>query len=37
MNVAEGTVKSRVSRCIKKAIELKDKYWNEPQTNTTIK
>ena len=37
MNVAEGTVKSRVSRCIKKAVELKDKYWNEPQINTTIK
>ena len=35
--VPVGTVKSRVSRCIKKAIELKDKYWNEPQTNTTIK
>ena len=31
------TVKSRVSRCIKKAIELKNKYWNEPKNNTTIK
>ena len=37
MNIAEGTVKSRVSRCIKKAIELKNKYWNEPKNNTTIK
>jgi len=35
LNIAEGTVKSRVSRCIKKAIELREKYWNDSQTNTT--
>jgi len=27
LNIAEGTVKSRVSRCIKKAIELRKKNW----------
>lgn len=29
LNIAEGTVKSRVSRCLKKAVELKEKYWND--------
>jgi RNA polymerase sigma factor (sigma-70 family) len=29
LNIAEGTVKSRVSRCIGKAVQLKEKYWNE--------
>jgi len=27
LNIAEGTVKSRVSRCIEKAIELRKKNW----------
>ena len=37
LNIAEGTVKSRVSRCLKKAVQLKEKYWNNVGTNTTIK
>ena len=37
LNIAEGTVKSRVSRCLKKAVQLKEKYWNNMETNTTIK
>ncbi len=36
-NIAEGTVKSRVSRCIKKAVEIKDKYWNDSKKSTTVK
>jgi len=36
LNIAEGTVKSRVSRCISKAIELKEKYWNDSKTRSTV-
>jgi RNA polymerase sigma-70 factor (ECF subfamily) len=36
LNIAEGTVKSRVSRCISKAIQLRKKYWNYKQADTTI-
>jgi RNA polymerase sigma factor (sigma-70 family) len=36
LNVAEGTVKSRVSRCIGKAVQLKEKYWNDLKPGTTI-
>lgn len=37
LSIAEGTVKSRVSRCISKAVELKEKYWNDSNTASTIK
>jgi RNA polymerase sigma-70 factor, ECF subfamily len=37
LNIAEGTVKSRVSRCIGKALQLKKKYWNDLRTETTIR
>lgn len=37
LNIAEGTVKSRVSRCIEKAVKLKEKYWNDRKERTTIK
>jgi RNA polymerase sigma-70 factor (ECF subfamily) len=37
LNIAEGTVKSRVSRCMEKAMQLKDKYWNDLKTDTTIR
>jgi RNA polymerase sigma factor (sigma-70 family) len=37
LNVAEGTVKSRVSRCIAKAVQLKEKYWNDLIPGTTIR
>jgi RNA polymerase sigma-70 factor (ECF subfamily) len=37
LNIAEGTVKSRVSRCTGKALQLKEKYWNDLKTDTTVK
>jgi RNA polymerase sigma-70 factor, ECF subfamily len=37
LNIAEGTVKSRVSRCIGKALQLKEKYWNDLKTDTTVR
>jgi RNA polymerase sigma factor (sigma-70 family) len=37
LNIAEGTVKSRVSRCIGKAVQLKEKYWNDLKHGTTIR
>jgi RNA polymerase sigma factor (sigma-70 family) len=37
LNIAEGTVKSRVSRCIGKAVQLKEKYWNDLKPDTTIR
>ena len=36
LNIAEGTVKSRVSRCLEKAKILKEKYWNDSKSETTI-
>lgn len=37
LNIAEGTVKSRVSRCIGKALQLKEKYWNDLRTDSTVR
>ncbi|MBN1791840.1 MAG: RNA polymerase sigma factor [Bacteroidales bacterium] len=37
LNIAEGTVKSRVFRCIGKALQLKEKYWNDLKTDTTVR
>ena len=37
LNIAEGTVKSRVSRCVSKATEIKEKYWNDSKTSSTVK
>ncbi len=36
LNIAEGTVKSRVSRCMEKVIRLKEKYWNDFSVKTTV-
>jgi len=37
LNIAEGTVKSRVSRCIEKAMQLKAKYWNDSKKEPTVR
>ena len=37
LDTAEGTIKSRVSRCLDKAAQLKEKYWNDSKVNTTVK